>query len=123
MTKRTYSLDEAADILGTTKEALRKRIKRGSIEAEKDGAGRWQVRLEDAGQDGRQDKGQDASSPVVQAMQKHINFLEAELEKRNKEVERQAHIVMALTQKIPLLEAPKEQETEPRRWWPFGKKD
>jgi predicted site-specific integrase-resolvase len=114
MTKRTYSLDEAAGILGLSKEALRKRIRRGSIDATKDEAGRWQVIIEDAGQAIGQDAGQDASSPLVKALQKQIDFLEKELERKD-------HILMALTQKIPQLEAPKEQEEERRSWWPFGR--
>lgn len=124
MTKRTFSLDEAAGILGLTKEALRKRIKRGSIVAEKDGSGMWQVILEDADQDGRHDTGQDVSSPVVQAMQSEIDFLRHELERKD-------HIIMALTQKIPQLEAPKEEnqnnqekdQEKRRRWWPFSRRE
>ena len=114
MTKRTVGLDEAAAILNISKEALRKRIKRGTIEAEKDNNGRWKITIDDAGQDSRQDAGEDVSSTLVGAMQKEIDFL-------RKELERKDHILMALTQKIPQLEAQKQdqerQEQDRLPWW------
>ena len=41
-------LAEAADRLGLSAEALRKRIKRGTAEGHKDESGRWYVRVPDA---------------------------------------------------------------------------
>ena len=116
MTKRTVSIGEASSILGLTRDAIRKRIKRNSIEAKKDKNGQWQISVEDTVQDTGEDNGEVASRTLVDVMQREIDFL-------RKELERKDHILMALTQKIPLLEAPKEdkpsEERVPfwRRWW------
>ena len=48
-TKRTVDLDTASTLLNIKKAALRKRIQRGSIEAVKDRAGKWQVVIDDDG--------------------------------------------------------------------------
>jgi len=102
--KPTTGLDEAAKILGISKEALRKRIKRGTIEASKDKSGHWQVFLNEQARTNVQDKadetdgrGQDA---VIAMMQEQIKFLRMELERKDT-------ILMALMQKVPRLEAPK----------------
>lgn len=44
-TTQTVTVDQAAALLKTTTAAIRKRIKRGSLEAIKDADGRWQVEL------------------------------------------------------------------------------
>ncbi len=99
---RIVNLDEASRILGITPDAIRKRVQRGTIQGYKDKNGRWKVNLEDEPSGQRaEDSGQ-----LVDALQKEIDFL-------RKELERKDHILMALTNKIPLLEAPKEK----RRWW------
>lgn len=116
MTRTGHDLDAAAAVLGISKEALRKRIKRGSIEATKDNAGRWQVYIEDtrpdAGEDTRPDNVQDAVldayRTTLDAQNRHIEFLQKELERRGDEIYRKDRIILDLTQKIPQLEAPKE---------------
>jgi predicted RNase H-like nuclease (RuvC/YqgF family) len=114
-TKRTLDLDAAAQVLGTSKEALRKRIKRGSIEATKDQAGRWQVEVEEPGPDTRPDNVQDAGGLVVQALKEHIETLKRENARQQRTIEalqrdkEQVNYILALKeQKILELEAPKE---------------
>ncbi len=111
MTKKTVGLDDAARLMGISKEALRKRIKRGTVEARKGKDGRWQVTVD---QDTGEDTGRDAGRTLVQAMQEEIEYL-------RRESERKDVIIMNLTNKIPMLEAPKEDETSRRReilpWW------
>lgn len=122
MTKRKVDLATAAGILGISKEAARKRIKRGSIEATKDEAGRLLVTLPDNVQDGRQDNGQDASSPLVQVvieayqskerlyeqtigyLTEHINSLERELKVRNEELAWKDTIYLKITQQVKQLQ-------------------
>ncbi len=124
MTKRTLDLDAAAQALGISKEALRKRIKRGSIEAVKDQAGRWKVEIEEPGPDAKadnvQDAGGDAGGPVVQALKEHIETLKQENERQQRTIDalqknqEQVNYILALKeQKILELEAPKED----RRPW------
>ncbi len=105
-TTRTVNLDAAADILGISKEAIRKRIQRGTLDAEKDSSGRWQVRLSETDRTTDQDNGQDKKDNVqdasgrIQAMQDEIIFL-------RKELERKDQLMAMLMQRVPQIEAPK----------------
>ena len=94
---RTYSIDEAAAMLSISRDAVRKRISRGPLEAKKDKSGRWRVIIPDE----RPDTDRTTSGQASRQMQEEIDFL-------RKELERKDHILMALTQKIPQLEAPKD---------------
>jgi len=93
--------------LGISREALRKRINRGSITAEKR-QGRWVVFLDaDAGrdaasphQDAKRDTGQDA---FVASLQEDIRFLRAELTSRSEELRREQHLLAALMERMPAL--------------------
>ncbi len=108
-TNKPIPLDKAASILGISKDALRKRIQRGSLEAVKDKAGKWLVIIPDSGKTNGQDAGgtsldnkdtvQDASGQL-KALQDQIAFLQQELERKD-------HLMMALMQKLPMIEAPK----------------
>jgi excisionase family DNA binding protein len=109
MTKRTVTVDEAAGILGISKEALRKRIKRGSIRAIKDRAGRWQVEVDETGRTSGQDRGQDVSSPLIKQLKSENEFLRQQLHQ-------QSIIIYNLSESIKLLEAPKEEEKAGRSW-------
>ena len=97
---RKTDLETAARILGISVDAVRKRIKRGKLEAEKDESGRWRVLLPD--------EIPDDVHNIVDILRRENEFLKAELERKD-------HILMALAQKIPQLEAPKEQDRQP--WW------
>jgi len=111
-TKEPVTLDKAAETLGISKDALRKRIQRGSIEAVKDKSGKWQVIIPEGpvsdrteGPDNprsRPDKKDDApdASGQIKALQDQIQFLQ-------QQIERQDHLMMVLLQKIPMIEAPK----------------
>ncbi len=100
MTKKTYDLDGAARALGISKEALRKRLRRGSIEATKDKAGRWQVFLEEEPGEEGQDNGGDVSGQLVQQLKSENDFLRQQLHQ-------QSIIIYNLSEGIKLLEAPK----------------
>lgn len=107
-TKRTVGVDEAARILGISKEALRKRIKRGTVGAVKDAAGKWRVILEDKGPDNGQDGGQDTSgTPYRTAQDDLIEHLKSEIEFMRQELHRKDVIIMSLSDGIKQLEAPK----------------
>lgn len=109
MTKRTVTLDEAARIMGASKEALRKRIKRGTIDAKKDTNGRWLVTVD---QDTGEDAVRDTSRTLVDVMQKEIEYLRQENERKD-------HIIMSLTQRVPLLRAREDklEGKDKRPWW------
>ena len=122
----------AAEIMGVTVDAIRKRVSRGTIPHERDEDGRVWVVL-DTDQDTAStvrdtDQSQSASDVLISEMRGRIEDLREQLE-----AERQAHaearrLLMAALERIPpQLEAPAEpressqtveetiQKTEPRR--------
>jgi predicted RNase H-like nuclease (RuvC/YqgF family) len=93
---RTVGIDEASGIMGISKEALRKRILRGSIDAKKDDAGYWRITLNDTGQDTGQDKqGHDARALIEQLQRENENLWQ--------ELYRKDTIIMNLTESVKLL--------------------
>src|SRR5215204_528122 len=106
------SVPQAADHLGTTVDAIRKRVQRRTIPYEKDADGRVWILL-DTGRP-RQDTVQDTGKPqsdsaaLISEMRAHNATLQAQLE-----AERQAHaearrLLMAALERIPAIEAPQE---------------
>jgi len=115
------SVPQAADHLGTTVDAIRDRVHRGTIPYERDELGRVWVLL-DTGrprQDAtghRQDTGQPQYEPddaLISEMREHIEDLRAQLE-----AERQAHaearrLLLSALEKIPpAIEAPTQEARE-----------
>jgi hypothetical protein len=104
------SVPQAADHLGTTVDALRKRVQRGTIPHERDRDGRVWILL-DTGRP-RQDTDQDTDRPqsepdaLISEMRGRTEDLREQLE-----AERQAHsearrIIAGLVERIPAIEAP-----------------
>jgi len=101
-------LRDAADVLGLTVDAVRKRVKRGTLEAEKGSDGRLYVFL-DTDQE---------SDPPRSDTDRLISTLEEQLR-----LEREAHaearrLLAAALERIPAIEAPESPETveeEPER--------
>lgn len=116
-TKRIVYLDEAADILGLSQEALRKRIKRGTIGAQKDAAGRWQVFIEDGVQDAESGHVKAIKDAYIQGLLRQIEELQEDKNYFKEELAWEKMKRLQAEQRVQLLlEAPK-----PRRlWWPFG---
>ena len=128
------SVREAAELLGTTVDAIRKRVQRGTIPYEKDSDGRVWILL-GPGQDAtghRQDTGQPQSdsaaliSEMVEELRDEVHYLREqlhqELERRSAEAERYQQIVAALTtanaslsERLRALEPPQETPSEERQ--------
>ena len=134
---------QAADRLGVTQDAVRKRIARGTIRHEKDYEGRIFVYLNtfESASKTAQDNAQDAESKTVSDadQDKYTRSLEDQVDFLRRELERKDTIIMSLTQRIPELEAspepreghgtaseetvksttpPEQQESSQRRsWW------
>jgi hypothetical protein len=116
------SVAEAARVLGVTRDAIHKRISRGSIEHEKGEDGRFYVYVDtstsglDMSADASKDESKiEALERLLENQQNRISFLERELERRGDETERLHHIVAGLTRataelsaRLPELEAPSE---------------
>ena len=114
------SVGEAARVLGVTRDAIHKRISRGSIDHEKGEDGRFYVYVDtsapdlDTFTDKSVDESKvDALERILEHQQDRIAFLERELERRDDETERLHQIVAGLTRataelaaRLPELEAP-----------------
>ncbi len=123
MSVERLSVAEAAEALGVTRDAIHKRIKRGSVEHEKGEDGRFYVYVDTStpGLDESVDKSKDESKDeskvevlerLIEGQQDRIEFLERELERRGDETTRLHQIVGGLTQanarlaaRVPELEA------------------
>ena len=107
MTKRIVYMDDAADILGLSKDAIRKRIKRGTIEASKDAAGRWMVTIPD----GPGDSGYGQVLPERDAV---IQLLHDQIDQLKDERDLLRELLLRREERILQLEAPKQDR---RPWW------
>jgi hypothetical protein len=125
---------QAADALGVSQDAVRKRIARGTIPHDRNESGRVYVYLmpsETVHKTGK-DTVQDAASKTVQDA--YVRSLEDQISFLRRELERKDAILLNLTERIPQLEAPQEparasegseprpttggaQEGAQRPWW------
>jgi DNA-binding transcriptional MerR regulator len=142
--KERLTVPDAAKLLGVTPEAIRQRIRRGTIEYEQDEGGRYHVYLDPSEdvQNNVHNGTQDVPNNVHKGTQDpsedlrdYVETLKRELEIRNEELKRKDTIIMSLTQRIPEIESPREApetpvtatedtgngdtppDTERRSWW------
>jgi DNA-binding transcriptional MerR regulator len=104
------SVVEAAEALGVTRDAIHKRIRRGSIEHEQGDDGRFYVYVDTSttGAEKSTDMSVDDRTDILIAeLQDRVRSLE----EANRENRR---IIAALTQRIPAIEAPPEPPSEAR---------
>ncbi len=99
---------EAAEALGVSQDAIRKRIKRHTIRHDRDESGRVYVYLAPSetvhktDQDARRpDATKTVQDAYVRSLEDQISFLRRELERKDA-------ILLNLTERIPQLEAPRE---------------
>jgi hypothetical protein len=101
------TVPEAAELLGLTQSAVRKRIQRGTIPWDKDAEGRIYVYVdpsETGGDESRDTLAGRSRDEVLQLYKEQVDFLRRELERKDT-------IIMSLTQRIPELEpAPEPRE-------------
>ena len=98
---------EAAMALGVTQEAIRQRIRRGTIEHEKGEDGKTYVYLTDKETRTQQTANGVTNSVVqgyIEALKSQIQSLQQDRNEWRDEARRSQHIIMALTQRIPELE-------------------
>jgi len=114
-------VQEAAERLGTTVDAIRKRVQRGTIAYEKGPDGRVWIFLDadrtrhatDQDATGQRQDGEPASPALISAKDETIATLREQLQ-----AERQAHaearrIIAGLVERIPAIEAPQEASDAP----------
>jgi hypothetical protein len=109
MSRQRLDVKTAAEVLGISSEGVRKRIKRGALESEKDPDGRVYIWL-DTDWTSANEIG---TTQLTQLLQDQIEVLRHELEDwkkavavRDDELRRKDHIIAALTERIPEIEAP-----------------
>jgi excisionase family DNA binding protein len=107
MTSRRLTVQEAAEVLGTSVDAVRMRVRRGSLESEKDPDGRVHVWVNG---DSTETKPRLDGEPsaLISAKDETISTLREQLQ-----AERQAHaearrLLAAALERIPAIEAPQE---------------
>ena len=100
---------QAANRLGITQDAVRKRIARGTIRHGKDHEGRIFIHLDTFESESKTDRdnGQDREPKTVSDanQDKYTRSLEDQIDFLRRELERKDTIIMSLTQRIPELEA------------------
>ena len=118
-TRRRLSVPEAADALGVTVDAIRSRVKRGTIDHVREG-GRVYVLLgadqDRPGHGPGHDQGTDRpgeSTTLISQMQARIDSLEGQLEQANERDRENRRIIAALTSRIPAIEAPSDGREAP----------
>ncbi len=112
------TVEEAAKILGTSENAVRKRIERGTLASEKLDGVRYVLLLDsdmpqhatDTAGDSATDMSPDLAliQSHLDSMQEQVSYLKAVIHTRDEELRRKDHIIAALTERIPELEAPRE---------------
>src|SRR5919112_5383324 len=118
------TVEEAAKILGTSENAVRKRIERGTLASEKLDGVRYVLLLDsdmpqhatDTAGDSATDMSPDLAliQSHLDSMQEQVSYLKAVIHTRDEELRRKDHIIAALTERIPELEAPREARSEAR---------
>jgi len=98
--KERLSVADAAKLLDITPEAIRQRIRRGSIEYEQDEGGKYYVYVTPS--EGVENNVHNNADYA--ALQDHIETLKRELEQRNEELRRKDHLLAAALERIPALE-------------------
>ena len=110
---------QAAERLGVTQDAVRKRIARGTIRHDRDSEGRIVVYLDTFAIESEtaQDNRQDGASNTTQddGQDKYTRSLEDQIEFLRRELERKDTIILSLTQRIPELEAAPEPQESPEK--------
>jgi excisionase family DNA binding protein len=107
MTSQRLTVQEAAEFLGTSVDAVRMRVRRGSLESEKDPDGRVHVWVDsDESETKHEPNGE--SVALISAKDETIATLREQLQ-----AERRAHaearrIIAGLVERIPAIEAPQE---------------
>lgn len=114
--KERLSVVEAAEALGVTRDAIHKRIRRGSIEHEKGEDGRLYVYVDTSttGLDSSVDESKDTSTiesleRLIRSQQERIEDLREQLSSEREANRENRRIIAGLTNRIPQLEAPRDQ--------------
>lgn len=110
MSGRWVDLREAAELLSTSTEAVRKRATRGSLRSERHD-GRVVVWVDDVRTEGGREAQGEASADggaLVEALTEQVSYLKAQLDIRTEELREHRRLLAGLIERVPELEAPAE---------------
>ncbi len=108
---RRVTLRGASEELGVSVEAVRKRVKRGSLRSDKDPDGRVYVYL-DAGGDAYHPQAEVEGSELVEELRRQNEYLREQLDIRTEELREHRRLLAGLIERVPELEAPQEGRQE-----------
>src|SRR5215218_6010617 len=109
------TIQEAAHRLGVSESAIRKRIKRGTLQREKTEEGRVLVYMESTSAPGAEEVRLPERDALISEMQDRLAFLERELEVRAEEIRRRDTIIMNMTEAMKALSPPAQEEPPDER--------
>jgi hypothetical protein len=115
---KRYSIPDAAKVLGLTDEAVRQRVKRGTLDSIKVGGSLFVLLDNDTSPNVSNDQEQPVSdrshdtssdtSRLVETLEGEVAYLRRQLDQANERDSENRRIIAALTQRIPELEAASE---------------
>jgi hypothetical protein len=118
-----YSIPEAAKVLGLTEEAVRQRVKRGTLDSIKVGESLFVLldtdTLDDTSSDRLIDQerhvgeGSSDTSRLVESLEDEVAHLRRQLDQVNERDRENRRISAGLVQRVPELEAPREPREVP----------
>jgi hypothetical protein len=109
---RRVDVKQAAEMLGISSEGVRQRIRRGTLESEKDTDGRVYVFVE--AEDLEDAPSEHDTDGVVTRLENEVEFLRQELATRDAEIQRRDAILLSLSEGLKALNPPQEAAPEPR---------
>jgi len=106
---------EAAERLGVTRDAVRKRIKRHSIEWEVGSDGETYVYVDPSAtvEDPSADASGQELGTLAEVLREQVEYLREQLDRAEERDRENRRIIAALTQRIPEIEAPREAREPP----------
>ena len=114
--KKSYTVAETAELLNVSRDAIRKRIARGTLEADKNLDETWSVYLteDDLPQEPQPAVGDTEQDTLIKVLRERIEGLERQIEQMQDIINQQAEaarrhdtILLNLTNKLPQLQEPK----------------
>lgn len=108
MTTRRFSVLDAAEHLSVSVNAVRMRIRRGTLASEKDEEGNVWVIVGDYSTNDSETTRQtnEPTSGQIEDLREQLAYLREIIATRDEELRRKDHIIMQMAQRIPELEAP-----------------
>ena len=99
------TVPEAAELLGVTQSAVRKRVQRGTIPWDKDEEGRLYVYLDPSETSFQTDEDKSRETSSGRSRDELLEVYREQVEFLRRELERKDTIIVSLTQRLPELEA------------------